>query len=196
MKKMLLLLFSGLLVIGARAQIQSNSPKEESVKMQVGRITRDYYNNFSHIIGDTLDSYGSTIEFQCKVIPLGASQSTIMEIKGLKNVYSWQATLLQTDDFEKAVDAYHKLYRQLNGADYPIFAKEKWRFNGDYDNPDESRAFASSILQPVAPTPQLQRLKIEIALNYTMPEWTVKLMVYEKESDADMRPTYSSQGTY
>ncbi|MDE3213028.1 MAG: hypothetical protein KGM98_07320, partial [Bacteroidota bacterium] len=92
----------------------------------------------------------------------------------------------------RVVDA---LGQPLDGRG-PIFTKEKWRFSGDYDTPDESRAFASSILEPVAPTPQLKQLKIEIALNYTMPEWTVKLLVYEKQSDADIRPTYSDQGTY
>ena len=178
------------------AQSPVHPKKENSVKSDVGKVTHDYYNNFSHIIGDTLDETGSMIEFQCKVIPVGATESTIMEFKGLKNVYSWEATLLQTDDFEKAVEAYRKLFHQLNGADYPIFQKEKWRFSGNYDTPDESRAFASSILQPVAPSPQLREMKIEVALNYTMPEWTVKLMVYEKESDANIRPTYTGQGTY
>ena len=182
--------------MSAAAQSPTPPKQESSVKQDVGMVTHDYYNDFSHIIGDTLESYGSTIEFQCKVVPQGATQSTIQEIKGQKNAYSWQATLFQTDDFKEAVEAYHKLFHQLNGADYPIFTKEKWRFSGDYDTPDESRAFASSILEPVAPTPQLKQLKIEIALNYTMPEWTVKLLVYEKQSDADIRPTYSDQGTY
>ena len=64
-----------------------------------------------------------------------------------------------------------------------------WKFEGLYDTPDNDRSFASSILGPEVNEKVLQRLKIEVALNYNMPEWTVKVLIYEKENDADIRPT-------
>ena len=36
----------------------------------------------------------------------------------------------------------------------------------------------------------LQFFKVEIGLgNYSLPEWTVKVMIYEKVADDKMRPT-------
>jgi hypothetical protein len=55
--------------------------------------------------------------------------------------------------------------------------------------PDENRAFASSILELNGTNHDLQLFKVEVALTYTMPEWFVKLMIYEKVADKDIRPT-------
>ncbi|MGH2566542.1 MAG: hypothetical protein ACRDE5_18630, partial [Ginsengibacter sp.] len=60
---------------------------------------------------------------------------------------------------------------------------------GDYDAPDEERGFASSILEADVNENYLKKLKIEVALNYNMSGWSVRILVYEKESDADIRPT-------
>ena len=39
----------------------------------------------------------------------------------------------------------------------------------------------------------MNQFKIEIALNYgLMPEWSVKIYVYEKEDDEDIRPTVNN----
>jgi hypothetical protein len=190
MKQSFLLIFAfQISVLFAQQPTQTREVK--SVRSEVEKVTHDFFNNFLNIKGEKIEETPNTIDYESKVIPPGAISSNILEIKGLKNVYSWEATMLQTDDFEKAVETYRKLYQQLNGADYLIFEKDKWRFSGDYDSPDESRAFASSILYPVSAPGAIKNLKIEVGLNYTMPEWTVKLLVYEKESDADIRPTYS-----
>ena len=159
------------------------------IKLDIEKVARDYYGNFNDIKGEKLSETENTIEYGSKVIPAGATESTILEIKGLQNAYSWQATMLQTEDFEKAVEKYKQLYNQLNGANFRMDDNKSWKFRGKYDVPDEGRAFASSVLQPDVAEKVLQRLKVEVALNYTMPEWTVKVLVYEKEPDEDIRPT-------
>ena len=96
---------------------------------------------------------------------------------------------MNTDDYDKAVALYKQIYHQLNGANFVMNDGKTCKIKGLYDAPDEDRSFASSILEPDAKEKYLQRLKIEIALNYNMPEWSVKIFVYEKESDEDIRPT-------
>lgn len=162
-----------------------------SIKPDIEKVARDYYDHFNNIKGKKIVETVSTIEYQSKIIPEGALESTITEIKSLHNVYSWQATMLTTDDYEKAVEKYKHIYRQLNGANFLMDDNKSWKFKGDYDAPDENRAFASSVLEPDVSEPVLQRLKVEVALNYTMPEWTVKIMVYEKIPDEDIRPSES-----
>ena len=95
--------------------------------------------------------------------------------------------MMNTDYYDKAVARYKQIYRELNGAKYVMNDGKTYRIKGPYDTPD-NRAFASSILEPDVQEKYLQRLKIEVALNYNMPGWSVKILVYEKESDEDIRP--------
>lgn len=160
-----------------------------NIKSDMQKVVGDYYDHFHNIKGEKLSESVSTIEYQSKVVPQDASESIITEIKSLQDVYSWETTLLKTDDFEKAVEKYKQVYRQLNGARFKMYDNKSWKFTGAYDTPNESRAFASSILEPEVAEKVLQRLKIEVALNYNMSEWTIKLLVYEKEADDEIRPT-------
>jgi hypothetical protein len=160
-----------------------------TIKPDIEKVARDYYDHFYNIKGEKISETESTIEYQSKITPQGSLQSTITEIKSLHNVYSWQAIMLNTDEYEKAVEKYKQIYHKLNGASFIMHDNKSWKFKGLYDNPDDDRSFASSILEPDVNKKVLQRLKIEVALNYNMPEWTVKVLVYEKENDADIRPT-------
>jgi len=159
------------------------------IKPDIEKVAKDYYTHFDDIKGEKISESTNTIEYESKVIPQGATESSILEIKGLKNVYSWQATMLTTEEYGKAVEKYKQIYNQLNGANFLMDDHKSWKFKGIYDTPDYSRAFASSVLQPDVNEKILQCLKVEVALNYKMPEWTVKILVYEKEADEDIRPT-------
>lgn len=160
-----------------------------TIKPDIEKVARDYYDHFYNIKGEKISETESTIEYQSSVVPKEALESTITEIKGLNNVYSWHATILNTEDYEMAIEKYKQMYTQLNGANFIVQGNKACKFKGIYDTPDISGAFASSILEPEVNEKVLQRLKIEVALNYNMPEWTVTIFVYEKENDADIRPT-------
>lgn len=159
------------------------------IKPDIEKVAKNYYTQFDDIKGEKILESTNTIEYESKIIPQGATESIIVQIKGLQNVYSWQATMLQTEEYEKAAEKYKQIYSQLNGANFLMDDHKSWKFKGVYDTPDYSRGFASSVLQPDVNEKILQRLKIEVALNYNMPEWTVKILVYEKEADEDIRPT-------
>lgn len=163
-----------------------------TIKPDIEKVASDYYDHFDNIRGAQTNETQNTIEYESKVLPKGALESSIIQIKGLYNVYSWQAVMLNTDDFEQAVEKYKQIYHQLNGASFIMHDKRVWKFIGSYDIPDNSRSFASSILAPNVYDKALQRMKIEVALNYNMPEWSVKVFVYEKENDADVGPTENS----
>ena len=160
-----------------------------SIKPDIERVVNDYYGRFFHFLGEKIDENLNTIEYKSKLLPQGALQSTIIQLKNQRNVYSWQAVMLSTDDFEKAVEKYKELYRQLNGSSITVYGERQYKLKGDYDTPDESRSFASSILEPDVKEKYLRRLKVEVAINYSLPDWKVKILVYEKEADEDIRPT-------
>ena len=54
------------------------------------------------------------------------------------------------------------------------------KIKGPYDAPDDDRAFASSMLEPDVKEKYLQRLKIEVALNYNMSGLDVKILYMKK----------------
>jgi hypothetical protein len=159
------------------------------ITTEILQVAGDYYDQFFYTKGEKIAETESTIEYKSKILPQGALESTVMQIKSLHNVYSWQAVMMNTDDYDKAVAKYKQIYRQLDGANFRMNDGKNCKMKGSFDAPDGDRAFASSILQPDVTDKYLQRLKIEIALNFNMPEWTVKILVYEKESDEDIRPT-------
>jgi hypothetical protein len=160
-----------------------------TIAPDIVKVARDYYDHFFHIKGEEILETESTIEYKSKILPQGAVESTITQIKSLQNVYSWQAIMMNTDDREKAIAKYKQIFRQLDGANFTMSDGKTCKIKGLYDAPDDDRSFASSILEPNVTEKYLRRLKIEVGLNYNMPGWSVKILVYEKESDEDIRPT-------
>ncbi len=158
-----------------------------SVKADIEKVAADYYVHFYNLKGEQIDETAHTIEYRSKLLPQGAMESTITQIKNQVNVYSWQAIMITTEDFDKAAEKYRELYRQLYGSS--LNNGNHYKLTGEYDTPDEARAFASSILEPDVKEKAVRRLKIEVALNYQLPEWSVKILVYEKQADEEMRPT-------
>ncbi|MEO7044005.1 MAG: hypothetical protein ABI091_01770 [Ferruginibacter sp.] len=162
-----------------------------AIKSEVQQLIHAYFQHFDGAKGDTLSqSNGSTI-YASKILPPGATESSITQYKP-GNSYSWQATLLRTEDFDKAVELYKKYYQQLNGMTIVMDDKSTSKLGGQFDRPEESRSFASSILELQKVSRGLRLLKVEISMNYSLPEWTVKLLIYEKQADEDMRPTIPS----
>ncbi|MEP6583990.1 MAG: hypothetical protein ABJA90_06975 [Ginsengibacter sp.] len=163
-----------------------------TVNADIEKVARDYYDHFANIKGEKISETENIIEYSSKINPQGALESTIMQIKSLDNSYSWQALMLDTEDYKDAVAKYKELYKQLNGSKISLGNGKAYRLKGDYDSPDGSRAFASSIIGLDAGENEMHQFKIEIALNYAMPEWSVKIYVYEKEDDQDIRPTVNN----
>lgn len=188
MRRSLLLLFiipSFTLWAQPKVKLAKSTP---SVKFVVEQVARDFYQNFNNIKGDTLNITGSAIEFTSKVAPVGSLSTSITKYVD-PDSYSWQSTLFKSEEYEAAVAKYKEYYRQINGATLTFYDKTSYKLSGYYDVPDENRAFASSILELDGTNRDLQLFKVEVALTYTMPEWFVKLMVYEKVADKDIRPT-------
>ncbi|HXR85249.1 MAG TPA: hypothetical protein VN722_13130 [Hanamia sp.] len=159
-----------------------------SIKPVIEKVAQDYYQNFNNIKGDTINETASTVEFQSKIFPQGAIATSITKYIDPFS-YTWQTTLFKSDDYDSAVSKYREYYRQLNGCTLTFYDKSSYKLSGNYDEPDENRAFASSILQLDKEKNDLELFKVEIALNYSMPQWTVKILMYEKLADSQIRPT-------
>ncbi len=170
------------------AQPRITLKSSPSIKPVIEKVARDYYQNFNNIKGDTINKTESTIEFTSKVSPAGSLGTSITKYIDPYS-YTWQSTMFQSEDYQEAVDKYKEYYKQLDGCTLTFYDKTSYKLVGGYDTPDESRAFASSILQLDGVNHDLQLFKVEVALNYSLPDWTVKVMIYEKVADDKIRPT-------
>lgn len=159
-----------------------------SIKPVIEQVARDYYQNFNNIKGDTVNVTESTIEFTSKVAPPGSLATSITKYIDPYS-YTWESTMFQSEDYQEAVDKYKEYYKQLNGSKLTFYDNTSYKLVGGYDTPDETRAFASSILQLDGINPDLQLFKVEVALTYSLPDWTVKILIYEKVADDKIRPT-------
>jgi hypothetical protein len=161
-----------------------------SIKPVIEKVASDYYQNFNNIKGDTINKTESTIEFTSKVSPVGSLGTSITKYIDPYS-YTWQTTMFQSENYLDAVDKYKEYYKQLDGCTLTFYDKTSYKLVGGYDTPDEDRPFASSILQLNGNNQDLQLFKVEVALNYSLPDWTVKIMIYEKVADDKIRPTNS-----
>ncbi len=188
MKKLFLIpLVFPALVASAQPRV-SLKKAPNTLKPVVEKVARDYYQNFNNIKGDTINETVSTIEFTSKVSPVDALSTSITKYKDPYS-YTWQATMFQSEDYESAVEKYKEYYKQLDGCTLTFYDKTSYKLNGPYDIPDEGRSFASTILQLDGVNHDLQLFKVEISLNYSLPDWTVKVLIYEKVADDKIRPT-------
>jgi hypothetical protein len=159
-----------------------------SIKPVIEKVARDYYQNFNNIKGDTINETVSTIQFKSRVAPPGALSTSITKYVDPYS-YTWQSTMFESEDYEAAVAKYKEYFRQLNGCTLTFYDKSAYKLSGNYDAPDEARAFASSILQLEGNNHDLELFKVEVALNYSLPTWNVKILIYEKLADNKVRPT-------
>ena len=193
MKKMLL---SFVFFAALAASAQPKLPFKKSVpsiKPVIEKVARDFYQNFGNIVGDTINENGSSIEFKSRITPpesLGTSITKYVDPYS----YAWQSTMFESEDFQQAVSRYKEYFKQLNNSKLTFYDKTAYNLSGNYDAPDESRPFASSVLKLDGTNHDLQFFTVEVGLSYSMPDWTVKVMVYEKVPDSQVRPTIISSG--
>src|SRR6185312_149649 len=175
-------------ITGSTQPLVSLKKSPNTLKPVVEQVARDFYQNFNSIKGDTINQSEETIEFASRIAPADAISTSITKYLQPYS-YTWEATMFKTENYEEAVEKYKIYYRQLNGSKLTFYDKTSYNLSGDYDAPDEGRAFASSILQLNPSNNNLQFFKVEIGLSYSLPEWTVKVMIYEKIADDKIRPT-------
>lgn len=158
-----------------------------SIQPLLNEVVQDYFQNFENIKGDTLSRTGSTITFVSKIKLPGSLHCTINKY-GTPNSYSWESLMFESEDFEAAATAYKNYYKQLNKSKFAPNGYEKFVLSGAYDAPDESRGFSSSRLKLEEQKSRFNKFTIDIGMQYLFPNWQVKVMVYEKVPDDEVRP--------
>jgi hypothetical protein len=151
------------------------------------KVVSEFPKYFANIKSAVNNENPQTIEYTSNLKFQGAEENLITEYKGVKPIFTWQATLLTTEDFETASKKYKWLCNQLKVMTLTIDNDYSFSLDGKYDPPVESKAFSSSIYTLLPSASYLPKLRIEAGIQFQFPEWKVQLLVYNKEREDEER---------
>ncbi len=180
--------FSLFVFVSANAQLRLPSRSGSDMRQALEKVITDYTKGFSNLKGDLLnDSDPQRIEYASLLTFKSAESNTIIQYSGASPIYSWQAQLLATDDFAVAEKKYNSLYKDLKGMSLTLNRDYTYGLEGTYDAPNESLGFASTEFHLTPSASSLPKVKVELSLQYEMPEWKIRIAVYQKEREDNER---------
>ncbi|CAN5527867.1 hypothetical protein BH10BAC3_BH10BAC3_42010 [soil metagenome] len=153
------------------------------VKPAVEKVLSTYPEHFRAIQGDTLNVTSNTAVFNSTVKPDGATECTLTQyLSSNLPDYSWQATMYESDDFEAAAKKYATCYQQLKNMTLRTSAGS-CKMNGEYEQPNATKNFYSTLFVPTSDDPALNRLRLEILLEGDMTAWKLSILIYDRVHD-------------
>ena len=171
-----------ILALQTRAQLRLPVTNND-LRNNLEKVIADFPNALNSIRGDVVANNPQTIEYATLLQFEGAEENTITQYISNKPVYSWQAIVLTTEDFEEASKKYKWLYNQLKVMTIKIEDGYSFNLNGEYEAPTDTKKFSTSTFRLTPASTHLPKLKIEAGLQFYFPEWKVTLTVYQKERE-------------
>jgi hypothetical protein len=151
------------------------------------KVIADFPQDLSSIKGTMIERNPQTVEYATLLKFDGAEENTVTQYISSKPVYSWQATVLTSEDFDEASKKYKWLCNQLKVMTINMGNGYTFSLNGDYEAPDDSKKFTVSTFHLTPAATYMPKLKIEVGMQFYFPEWKVVLRVYQKEREDNER---------
>jgi len=153
------------------------------LQTDIAKVISDYPNGFRNISGEQVVENPQTIEFDCKVSVKDAVKCRVIKYSSnTKDIYSWEAEMLKTDDFEEVSKKFKAIYTSLQHLSVNINGTNTV-FKGEYIKPAEAIKFTTIIFDAGDKTSELKKLKVALLLETEMLDWVIKIQVYEKERE-------------
>jgi hypothetical protein len=178
----------------SNAQLKSTST---SIKSYVEKVVASYPVHFSDIKGEAANNDPGTDQYMSTVQIPGSLENKIIGYKGkTKTMWVWESQLLVTDDFEQLKKSYRSYYNDINGN--TIANKVSRRFINvmPYEAPNETQRLWSNQFRLNESSASHSNLLIDLVAENIGFEWVIWLRVYDKERDADVRPTENDSDGY
>ena len=183
-KSLLLIIVISTLAYSSYSQLRL--PLANALASDIRKIIRDYPHQFNSLQGSIIEENPQTISYDCTFKVAGAESSSITRYSANnKKIYSWQALMLTTDDFETAKKKFRALYSQFNQLGVKMDYGETFYLGGKYEMPVEEKKFNSIIMMFENPDQNTYKMKLEISMQYELLEWKVRVIIYEHERDDD-----------
>jgi hypothetical protein len=174
-----LVLITIITLVGLSSKSQLKLPFTAGIGPDIRRVIDDYPNQFNNLLGELITQDLQSTDYRCNFTMEGAEDIRITQYSSAGNkVCSWQALMLNTENFEKAKQKFRALYNQLNNL-----SLNGGHLKGTYESPTEAKKFASVIFSINPVDAATQKLKIEISLQYELMEWKLRVFVYDRERE-------------
>jgi hypothetical protein len=185
MKKPCLLFISALLIFySGQTQIL---PVKNSFQTDIAKVISEFPVRFSAIAGEQTLSNPQTSEYACRLTVKDALNCKVIRYSSAKkDIYSWEATMLKTDDFEEAEKKFRSLFNSLQHLSVTINGS-KVVFKGAYEKPAEENKFTSVVFGAAEKFADLAMLKVELLMEAGIIDWTIRVLVYEKQKEDNER---------
>jgi hypothetical protein len=158
-------------------------PIKNALQTDIAKVISDYPNGYKNIIGEQIIENPQSIEFECLVKIKDAIKCKLVRYSSnVKEVYSWEAEMMKTDDFETASKKFRTIYNSLQHLTVKVNGSTAV-FQGDYIKPSEAIKFTTIILDPGDKASELKKLKLTLVLEADMLDWVIKIQVYEQERE-------------
>lgn len=183
------LLFFALFISSFTVQAQLKLPglSNGDVRQALEKVITDFPKDFTTLKGEVVNDGPQSVEYASLLSFKTAEKNTILRYSGKQPVYSWQAQMLTTEEFTTAEKKYKTLYKDLKAVSLTLNRDYHYGLDGEYDTPDESRKFASTVFHLTPNATNLPNIKVELSLQYEFPEWKIYLMVYQREREDEER---------
>jgi hypothetical protein len=171
----------------SHAQLKLPGAGNPDVRNALEKVIADYPKEFANLKGEVLNTNPQTVEYESLLPFKSAEHNTITEYSGKHPVYSWQALMFTAEEFEDAAKKYKALYQQLKGMNLKLNRDYDYSLSGEYDAPDESKKFSTTIFGLSPNASNLPKVKVELSMQYELLEWKIYLLVYQKEKEDNER---------
>lgn len=171
--------------ISASAQLKISAGN--GIGSDVKKVIEDYPNRFINLMGEIINQNPQSTDYNCNFKINGAEESFITRYSAKREICSWEAVMLTTENFEKAKQKFRSLFNQLQNLSVR-FGQMNYKLKGQYESPAEEMKFTGVVFSFDPNNVAATKLKIELSLQYIEPmEWKLKILVYDKDREDDER---------
>lgn len=167
--------------VSAQGQIL---PVKNGFQADLARVLEDYPNHFKNLLGELRSGNPQSEQYDSDVKIKDAVECIISRYSAEgKEIWSWEALMLQTDDFGKAEKKFRTLYQSIQNLSVNA-GTGKTVFKGTYEKPAEEKGFTSIVFKPGQENNVMKKLRIDLSIQNELLEWVVKVIVYDVEREA------------
>jgi hypothetical protein len=167
-------------VFESYSQLKVLSPTTHIIT-DVRKVVEDYPNSFANITGELIIQNPQSVDYHCTFKMKDAEECFVTKYHDdKKDIYSWQALMLTTEDFEQAVKQFKSLYGQLNNSSIG-----RAQLQGKYESPAEEKNFTSVLFSFDTDDELMKKLKLELVMENVLLQWKVKIIIYDREREDD-----------
>lgn len=161
------------------AQLKLNSNRNNDFTGTMKMVIQDHSNHFENIIGEQIVANPQSTDYHCRLKIDGAEECFITKYSsGADEMYSWQALMLTSENFNAAKRKFKSLFDQFNNL--TILSSQ---LKGEYEAPVEEKKFTSVIFSISPEDEATRKLKVEITMEAEGMDWKVRILVYNRERE-------------